>query len=368
MNINLVLLRMFCLLSVTTTGMAAQATEHQSDTSMSGSKNKAAASSAQVTKKRISVSNTISTCKQNYFGTYILLTEKPCAGDFHQLMKMAEKNNNFGKIKPQQVLNYLQTAGFVDAQTGQIKLEQYGLPVVKLYFVWEHDQPLWMIFRLDKTEEANTNTPADFNDPPFYPLFAVMDGNSGDVHTIDSVKNAHLDPQTYFAKLLRKQFLWQNISVEEKKIILRILTEMRNAVVEELASAAIESEDEALINAGLDVLRFGDVPQLESVNKIMTANSNPKLRIRSAQVMQQIGHNNPLAQSIVFFYINEALRQEKNSKVIEAMIVTIQNLYHRQYGLRADQNGHISGDVVAAKQKCLQDLDEFIHSKNKKNQ
>jgi len=51
MNINLVLLRMFCLLSVTTTGMAEQATEHQSDTSVSGSKNKAAASSAQVTKK-----------------------------------------------------------------------------------------------------------------------------------------------------------------------------------------------------------------------------------------------------------------------------------------------------------------------------
>lgn len=50
------------------------------------------------------------------------------------------------------------------------------------------------------------------------------------------------------------------------------------------------------------------------------------------------------------------------------MIVTIQNLYHRQYGLKEDQNGHISGDVVAAKQKCLQDLDEFIHSKNKKNQ
>ena len=304
------------------------------------------------------------TCKEYYFGTYVKVGRSVCYGNPHKIIKLVNEDIKFDVIKPEQVLRYLQKENFIDVETGKIRVDQDGIPAVKLFYGRENQrEAFWLIFKLVKTQVVNAHVPVYRNVPPVYLLFAVMDASSGEIQSIDMFGQAQDDPQLLAVKLLRKLFLWQNANTADKIAMLQIVTEMRSPVAEELAIAAINSNEDDLIYAGINGLGWlGKKSHLYLIDKVMSGNDETRLRARSARAMEQIGHNDSDAREVIFLAIFHALKQEKNPEVAAAMMLTVQNLRQQKYGLSEDQYGRISGDIEAAKQKCMRDLHGILHS------
>ncbi len=98
-----------------------------------------------------------------------------------------------------------------------------------------------------------------------------------------------------------------------------------------------------------------EIPILENQ---MINNDNPELRAIAATAIRQIYFQNKrLSKSILNSYL-KALSTETNSHVIGVIIVCIQDIEKRKFGLQELRDGRIKGDVSKAKEKVLKFVDK----------
>ncbi|MEI7870066.1 MAG: HEAT repeat domain-containing protein [Candidatus Methylumidiphilus sp.] len=92
----------------------------------------------------------------------------------------------------------------------------------------------------------------------------------------------------------------------------------------------------------------------------MVNDPDGQLRGFSATAMRQIWYKNKNAKDEITKYLNEAIRKEENEEAIIGMIITLQDLQKKKFGIKESQYGDISGDVVLSKQKAITNLDKMF--------
>jgi hypothetical protein len=85
----------------------------------------------------------------------------------------------------------------------------------------------------------------------------------------------------------------------------------------------------------------------------MTSDSEGQLRGYAATAMRQIWYNFPQTKDSIAIYIYHAVLQEKNENALTGMVITIQTLFRKKFGIKESAYGDISGNVMEAKEKMM---------------
>ncbi|PBJ14604.1 HEAT repeat domain-containing protein [Flavobacterium sp. ACN6] len=143
--------------------------------------------------------------------------------------------------------------------------------------------------------------------------------------------------------------------------LLRMLGHLRIPLAKELAEKEISSPDYDLRYNSIIVLGWTGTPKdLDVLNNRMIKDSNPLLRGYCATSMRQIWHRNPDTKNEIVLYIYNAIHIEKDNDALVGMIITIQDLYMRKFGIKESHYGDISGNVTKAKGEVVKFLNKTI--------
>ncbi|KES10961.1 hypothetical protein SASC598O02_006880, partial [Snodgrassella alvi SCGC AB-598-O02] len=108
------------------------------------------------------------------------------------LIKEVNEDLKFGKIKPQQVLEFLQGKGYINLKTGEGQIDEDGRPVFKLNFGKQNNEKYWIITIVKGIPNTDPKNFPKIGEPPaFLPLHYVMDGETGEVK-IDGAEDKKL--------------------------------------------------------------------------------------------------------------------------------------------------------------------------------
>jgi len=105
---------------------------------------------------------------------------------------------------------------------------------------------------------------------------------------------------------------------------------------------------------------MGKAKDLPTLNERMLNDSDGKLRGFSATAMRQIWYNYKSTKETITRYISDAIRKEENEEAIIGMIITLQDLHKKKFGIKESQYGDVSGDVALAKNRAVADLDKMF--------
>lgn len=158
-------------------------------------------------------------------------------------------------------------------------------------------------------------------------------------------------------------FLLQRYEEEKnlyvKADIIQLLGHLRCPESKNLAEKEISSPYEDIRYRCIIVLGWiGDIQTLPILNQFMEKDHSGKLRGYSATAMRQIWHNYPDVKNDIINMIINVIEKETNEDALIGMIVTLQDLYQKKFGLIESNYGDIEGDVTIAK-------DNFISFLNK---
>lgn len=101
---------------------------------------------------------------------------------------------------------------------------------------------------------------------------------------------------------------------------------------------------------------------VEILNERMINDVEGKLREYSATAMRQIWYNYPKTKETITDYIYKSALSEENNDALIGMIITIQDLYKKKFGVKESKYGDISGDVTSAKEKMMLFLRKIINN------
>jgi hypothetical protein len=163
------------------------------------------------------------------------------------------------------------------------------------------------------------------------------------------------------------EFLYRKYENESdsmiKADILKTLGHLRVQEARILALNEIKSLNYDLRYSSIIVLGWtGTKKDLPVLNEQMLNDPDGQLRGYSATAMRQIWYNHPKSKDAIAGYICNAAPQEKNTDALTGMIITIQNLYRKKFGIKESTYGDISGNVVEAKEKMMAFLNKTIKS------
>ena len=155
---------------------------------------------------------------------------------------------------------------------------------------------------------------------------------------------------------------YQNSSSNLRKAdILKILGHLRAREARELALQEIKSNNYDLRYSSIIVLGWtGTEKDLVILNERMLKDPEGQLRGYAATAMRQIWYNHPKTKDAIAEYICNAAPQEKNADALTGMIITIQTLYRKKFGIKESTYGDISGNVSEAKEKMMTFLNKTI--------
>ena len=120
--------------------------------------------------------------KETYIGQQVKVGISQYYDEQGNLIKKVNEDQKFGKIKPQQVLEFLQEKGYINLKTGKGRVDEEGRPVFKLYFGEKNKEKYWVISIVKGIPNTDPKNFPKFGEPPAYlPLNYVMDGETGKV-------------------------------------------------------------------------------------------------------------------------------------------------------------------------------------------
>jgi hypothetical protein len=171
-------------------------------------------------------------------------------------------------------------------------------------------------------------------------------------------------------KIVVEDFLYSKYFREKsetiKSDILKVLGDLKSSVARTIALKDINSKSYDLRYSCIIVLGWvGTEEDLIILNNQMLNDPEAKLREYSATAMRQIWYNYPDTREEITGYIYQAALQEKNEEALTGMIITIQDLYRKKFGIKESKYGDISGNVLKAKEKMMMFLDKTV-TENKK--
>ncbi|WP_181044060.1 hypothetical protein [Apibacter adventoris] len=127
--------------------------------------------------------------KETYIGEHVKVGISQYYDEKGNLIKEVNEDKKFGKIKPQQVLEFLQEKGYINLKTGKGRVDEDGRAVFKLYFGEQNKEKYWIISIVKGIPNTDPKNFPEFGEPPaFIPLNYVMDGETGKVK-IDGAKD-----------------------------------------------------------------------------------------------------------------------------------------------------------------------------------
>ena len=102
---------------------------------------------------------------------------------------------------------------------------------------------------------------------------------------------------------------------------------------------------------------LGNKNDLPILNERLVNEPNDELRGYAATAMRSLWSDNKLSKEDILPYLYSALVNENSEETLSSIIITIQDLLKRKFGLqeRIDE-GIITGDVFKAKEKVIQKL------------
>ena len=120
--------------------------------------------------------------RETYIGENVKVGISRYYDEKGNLIKEVNEDLKFGKIKPQQVLEFLQEKGYINLKTGEGRLDKEGQPVFELSFNEEKEKKVWYITIIKgKLNNDPSNFP-DIGEPSAYiPIIYIMDGETGKV-------------------------------------------------------------------------------------------------------------------------------------------------------------------------------------------
>ena len=138
------------------------------------------------------------------------------------LIKQVDENFKFGKIKPQDALNFLQEKGYIDLKTGKGRIDEDGNPVFLLAFVNEKGEKYWIITIVNGKHNDSDPSTFDEEPPAYLPIHYYMDGETGKVTDQDpDAKDPKEDKKVYREYKGRKFYSeqeWKDFADEDVKV------------------------------------------------------------------------------------------------------------------------------------------------------
>ena len=126
--------------------------------------------------------------RETYIGENVKVGTSQYYDEKGNLIKEINEDLKFGKIKPQQVLEFLHEKGYINLKTGKGQVDEDGRSVFKLYFGEQNKEKYWIISIVKGIPNTDPKNFPKFGEPPaFLPLNYVMDGETGKVK-IDGAK------------------------------------------------------------------------------------------------------------------------------------------------------------------------------------
>ena len=105
---------------------------------------------------------------------------------------------------------------------------------------------------------------------------------------------------------------------------------------------------------------IGNSKELPLLNERLVNDPDEELREFGATAMRQIWFNHKKTSEEITKYINKTIRNENSEKALIGMIITLQDLHRKKFGIKESQEGDISGDAIAAKAKAIKYLDTIF--------
>lgn len=130
----------------------------------------------------------------------------------------------------------------------------------------------------------------------------------------------------------------------------------RQVAIENINNNSYEIRYKSIIALGWT----GIIEDIKMLNERMINDMEGKLREYSATAMRQIWYRHPESKEIITNYIYQAVQSENNEDALIGMIVTIQDLYKKKFGIKESRYGDVSGDVISAKEKMITFLNKII--------
>lgn len=160
-------------------------------------------------------------------------------------------------------------------------------------------------------------------------------------------------------------FLYNKYNQEKNKTIksdiLKVLGHLRVSKARDLALIELKSKNYDLRYSSIIVLGWtGTEKDLATLNEEMLNDTKGQLRGYAATAMRQIWYNYPGTKDEIANYIYQATSNEKDENALICMIITIQDLYHKKFGIKESQYGDVSGNVLEAKTKMMTFLNKTL--------
>lgn len=143
--------------------------------------------------------------------------------------------------------------------------------------------------------------------------------------------------------------------------VIEILGHVRSPYARVIAIENLKSKNHDIRYRCIIVLGWvGTTADLDILYERMINDQDAELRGFCATAMRQIWYNHKDTKDKITKYINEAIRNETNEEAIIGMIITLQDLHKKKFGIKESAYGDVSGDVALAKQKAIAALDKIF--------
>ena len=120
--------------------------------------------------------------RETYIGENVKVGTSHYYDEKGNLIKEINEDLKFGKIKPQQVLEFLHEKKYINLKTGEAQVDEDGRSVFKLYFGEQNKEKYWIISIIKGIPNTDPKNFPEFGEPPaFLPLNYIMDGETGKV-------------------------------------------------------------------------------------------------------------------------------------------------------------------------------------------
>ncbi|WP_211251065.1 hypothetical protein [Stenoxybacter acetivorans] len=120
--------------------------------------------------------------KETFIGSHVKVRTSYYYDRDGGLVKQVDEDQKFGKIKPLQVLEFLQEKGYIDLKTGKGRVDEDGMQVFWLDFNIMERKKIWTIGIVKgRSNDGPANFP-DIGEPSAYiPICYYMDGETGKI-------------------------------------------------------------------------------------------------------------------------------------------------------------------------------------------
>lgn len=119
--------------------------------------------------------------REKYIGQFVKVDTSTYYSLNGSLEKQVNENEKFGKVKPVDILKFLQKKGKINMTTGEGNIDEDGRPLFTITFNQDEGKKIWHIILEKGKPNNNPENFPDIGEPAAYlPIIYKIDGETGD--------------------------------------------------------------------------------------------------------------------------------------------------------------------------------------------